>query len=167
MTESFLTTVSQGSCADLLGPLVEWVLEEMCIWIWASVISLRLFRESLMLQEWARTTSEKMRTSLSACHNTTELSKERASLWVADENLSVYGKRHEIHAFWAPVEVLSPLDKSYVVCFLFLCFHGIYLWKVYFLACSGNNTTNSSHMETDKLSSHFTLSRWKSSGRVL
>lgn len=119
MTESSLTTVSPGSCTDLLGPLVEWVLAEMFIWIWASLISLRLFRVSLMLQEWARTTPGKMRTSLSACHNTTEVSKERSkslicwwkSLCMAND-IQFLLSRHLL-------KFLVSLDKSLYV---FLCF---------------------------------------------
>lgn len=42
-----------------------------------------------MLQEWARTTLEEKRTSLSACHNTAQVLKNEASLWFADEDLSV------------------------------------------------------------------------------
>lgn len=131
MTESSLTTVSTGSRTDLLGPLVEWVLEEMCIWIWASLISLRLFRVSLMLREWARTTPEKMRTSLSACHNTTEVSEERSKSLICRWKslcMASYIKfllRRHLLKFLVSLEVF--------VCgfFLFLCFSVIYLVFLY------------------------------------
>lgn len=168
MTESSLTTGSPGSCTDLLGPLVVWVLAEMFIWIWASLISLRLFRVSLMLQEWARTTQEKMRTSFSACHNTTEVSKE----W--SRSLICWWKSLRVANY--PKFLLSRhLLKVFLL--MSLCMRSVlFLFQLLWLSTCGIFTFNpvmaviqwtADVQKLIELSSFFTLSRWKSSGGVL
>lgn len=146
MTESSLTTVSPGFCTDLLGPLVEWVLEEMCIWIWASLISLRLFRVSLMLREWARTTLEKMRTSLSACHNTTQVSTERSKSLISWLKSLCKAKDTTFLLSRHLLKPSPPLEKSLYV------LYSIYLWIFYFLPCSSSSTINSRHINFQAVS---------------
>lgn len=137
MTESPLTTASPGSCTDLPGPLVEWVLEEMCIWIWASLISLRLFRVSLMLQEWARTAPEKMRMSLSACHNTTQVSKERSEPLISWWKFSLRWMT-SVCSFRTPVEAFILIRKVFLFGLSFFpsCLYGTFLEIIPFSSSS-------------------------------